>query len=64
MDDLKYRSRFSTSIDKGIYRAFYNYSLDSGMQMSKMADEAFGDYLAKHGITYTRLQPYNRKRIE
>ncbi len=63
MDDLKYRRRFSTSVDKGIHKAFYNYSIETGMQMSKMTDEAFEDYLKKHGVPYERQEAYNRKKI-
>ena len=52
MIDLKYRARLSTSIDIGIYKAFYNYSAQSLVPMSRMLDEAIGDFLKKRGVTF------------
>ena len=61
--DLKYRARFTTSIDKGIYVALYNYSIDSQIPLSRLADEAFEDFLKKYGVEFSREAPYKRAKI-
>ena len=52
MDDLKYRKRMSTSIDKGLYLAIYNYSVDSRIPLSRLMDEAIEDLLKKKNVNY------------
>lgn len=64
MDDLKYRKRISTSIDKGIYKAVYNYSFDSKIPLSRVLDEAIEDYLNKQGLEYTTEAPYGKGKIK
>ena len=61
--DLKYRARFTTSIDKGIYIALYNYSIDSKIPMSRLADEAFADFLNKYGIEFSNETPYKKTKM-
>lgn len=60
MDDLKYRERLSTSIDKGLHKAIYNYSIDSKIPLSRLVDEAIEDYLKKKNIAYEYYAPYYR----
>lgn len=60
MDDLKYRARLSTSIDKGLHAAFYTYSYHSRIPLSRLADEAIEDFLRKKGIAYETAAPYSR----
>lgn len=64
MDDLKYRKRISTSIDKGIYKAIYNYSFDSKIPLSRVLDEALEDYLNKRGLEYDMDAPYGKGKIK
>ena len=52
MDDLKYRKRMSTSINKGLYLAIYNYSVDSRIPLSRLLDEAIEDLLKKKNVNY------------
>ena len=61
--DLKYRIRFTTSIDKGLYKAFYNYSIDSKIPLSRLADEAIEDFLTKNNITYSVEAPYKKEKM-
>jgi len=61
--DLKYRFRFTTTIDKGVYKAFYNYSIDSKIPMSRLADEAIEDFLTKNNIAYSIEAPYKKEKI-
>ena len=56
--DLKYRFRFTTSIDKGLYKALYNYSIDSKIPLSRLADEAIEDFLIKYKLAYSVEAPY------
>jgi len=60
--DLKYRLRFTTSVDKGLYKAFYNYSIDSKIPLSRLADEAIEDFLKKHNLEYTVEAPYKKEK--
>lgn len=64
MEDLKYRSRFSTTVDKGLYKAFYNYSIDSRIPLSRLLDDAIEDYLKKQGLEYTVEAPYKKEKIK
>ena len=63
MDDLKNRRRLTTSVDKGIYKAFVNYSLDTMIPASRMMDEALADYLNKKNVKY-ELQGSYRKKVK
>jgi len=63
--DLKYRHRLSSSVDLGIYKAFYNYSIDSQIPMSRLLDAAIGNFLPEKQIEYTPVGvPYNREKIK
>lgn len=62
--ELKYRIRFTTSVDKGIYKAVYNYSIDSKIPLSRLTDEAFEDFLTKNNIPYTVDGPYKKEKIK
>jgi len=59
--DLKYRTRFTTSVDKGLYKALYNYSIDSKIPLSRLMDEAIEDFLIKHDISYEVEVPYKKE---
>ncbi len=63
MEDLKYRRRLSTSVDKGIYAAFYNHSIDTRIPMSRLIDEALADFLDKYGVDYKTSAPYRREKL-
>lgn len=52
MGDLKYRERLSSSVDKGLYRAIHNYSIETRIPLSRLLDEAIEDYLKKNQIAY------------
>ena len=58
MDGLKYRSRLSASVDKGLYKAFYNHSKKTKIPLSRMLDDAIEDYLKKYTIDYQIEAPY------
>ena len=57
--DLKYRHRLSSSIDVEIYKAFHKYSTDTLIPMSRLLDQAIGDFLTKNNIEYRTVTPYN-----
>ena len=59
--DLKYRARLSSSIDKGLYSAIYNYSIDSRIPLSRLLDEAIADFLQKKGLPYNLSRPYQKQ---
>lgn len=61
MDDLKYRKRLSTSVDKGIYKAVYNYSVDTRIPLSRLLDEALEDFLNKNDVPYLVEAPYKKR---
>ena len=61
--DLKYRIRFTTSVDKGLYKAFYNYSIESKIPMSRLADEAIEALLMKNNVQYEIEAPYKKERM-
>ena len=63
MNDLKYRARLSTSIDKGLYKAIYNYSVDSKIPLSRLLDDAIEQFLQKNDMEYNTEAPYKRERI-
>ena len=60
--DLKYRTRFTTSVDKGLYKALYNYSIDSKVPLSRLADEAIEDFLTKKNLSYEVEAPYKKEK--
>ena len=60
--DLKYRLRFTTSVDKGLYKAFYNYSIDSKIPLSRLIDEAIEDFLTKNNVPYSADAPYKKEK--
>ena len=60
-DDLKYRKRMSTSVDKGLYKAIYNYSIDTKVPLSRLLDEAIEDYLKKKNLEYDTESPKSQK---
>ena len=61
-DYLKYRGRLTTSIDKGLHKAFYNYSIDTRIPMSRLADEAIEDLLIKYNVPYEIEAPYKKEK--
>lgn len=56
--DLKYRHRLSSSVDLGIYKAFHNYATECRIPMSRLLDEAIGDFLDKNDVEYELTAPY------
>ena len=60
--DLKYRTRFATSIDNGLHRALYNFSIDSKIPLSRLTDEAIEDFLIKNKLSYEIEGPYKKER--
>ena len=53
--DLKYRHRLSSSVDKGLYKAFYNYTFRTRIPMSRLLDEAIEDFLNKNEVEYEMM---------
>lgn len=49
-EDLKYRSRFSTSIDTNLLQAFKELARAKRQPLSWVTDDAIEDYLRKNGI--------------
>ena len=49
-NELKYRQRFTTSIDKNILKAFFELAKDKNQPKSWLMDEALIDFLEKNGI--------------
>jgi len=62
MSTLKYRERTSVSLDKGISKAIYNHSIDTGIPLSKLTDEAIEDFLIKHKIEYEKADTFKRRK--
>jgi len=60
--DLKYRTRFATTIDNGLYKALYNYSIDSKIPLSRLTDEAIEDFLIKNKLAYNVDGPYKKEK--
>ena len=60
--DLKYRTRFTTSIDNGLYKALYNFSIDSKIPLSRLVDEAVEDLLVKNKLPYDVESPYKKEK--
>lgn len=61
MGDLKYRERLSSSVDKGLYKAIYNYSVKTRIPLSRLLDEAIEDYLNKNDIPFEVSAPYHKQ---
>lgn len=55
-NELKYRKRFTTSIDKNILDAFLNLAETKNQPKSWLMDEALEDLLKKNGITVTKAK--------
>lgn len=53
-NDLKYRERLTTSIDKNILKAFNKLASDKRQPKSWLMDEALEDLLLKNGIVVTK----------
>jgi predicted transcriptional regulator len=53
-NELKYRQRFTTSIDKNILKAFFELAKVKNQPKSWLIDEALEDLLGKNGITVER----------
>ena len=49
-NELKYRQRFTTSIDKNILKAFFELAKIKNQPKSWLIDEALEDFLKKNGI--------------
>lgn len=49
-EDLKYRSRFSTSVDSNLLKAFKEFASVKRQPLSWLTDDAIEDYLKQHGI--------------
>ncbi|MCI9272441.1 MAG: ribbon-helix-helix domain-containing protein [Clostridiales bacterium] len=49
-NELKYRQRFTTSIDKNILKAFFELSEIKKQPKSWLMDEALEDLLRKNGV--------------
>lgn len=49
-NELKYRQRFTTSIDKNILQAFFELANLKNQPKSWLMDEALEDFLKKNGI--------------
>ena len=62
MGDLKYRERTSVSLDKGLLKAIYNHSIDVGIPLSRLMDEAIENFLIKHKIEYEKADTFKRKK--
>jgi len=60
--DLKYRTRFATTIDNGLYKALYNFSIDSKIPLSRLTDEAIEDLLTKNKLSYEVEAPYKKEK--
>lgn len=60
-EDLKYRARFSTSVDKELLKAFKELARSKRQPLSWVVDDAIEDYLAKNGIIVTKAEEEKRK---
>ncbi len=49
-NELKYRQRFTTSIDKNLLEAFFELAKKKKQPKSWLMDEALEDFLLKNGI--------------
>ncbi|WP_418706782.1 ribbon-helix-helix domain-containing protein [Anaerotruncus massiliensis (ex Liu et al. 2021)] len=63
-EDLKYRKRLSTSVDSGLYKAIYNYSVDTKIPLSRLMDDAIEAFLKAHEISYEIAAPYKKEKIK
>lgn len=53
-NELKYRQRFTTSIDKNILQAFFDLAKSKNQPKSWLMDEALEDLLKKNGIEVSK----------
>ncbi len=60
-DDLKYRSRFSTSIDKNLLAAFKDLAESRRQPLSWVTDDAIEDYLQKNGVTVVKASEEKKR---
>lgn len=61
-DDLKYRERFSTSVDKELLKAFKTLAKSKRQPLSWITDDAIEDYLTKNGVTVTKAEEEKLKK--
>ena len=62
--DLKYRKRLSTTVDIGLYKAIYNYSIDSRIPLSRLLDDAIEEFLKRNGVPYEISGPYKKEKLK
>lgn len=55
-EDLKYRERLSTSVDKELLKAFRELAKAKRQPLSWTIDDAIEDYLIKNGITVVKAE--------
>ena len=60
-EELKYRSGLSTTVDMGLYKAIYYFSVDTNITLSRLMDEAIEDFLIKRNVPYVVEFPYRRE---
>lgn len=53
-EDLKYRTRFSTSVDSNLLMAFKDLATAKRQPLSWLTDDAIEDFLSKNGIHVTK----------
>lgn len=56
--ELKYRDRFSTSVDKNILKAFKELAKKKKQPLSWLTDDALEDYLLKNNIKVEKAKKY------
>ena len=57
-NELKYRQRFTTSIDKNILKAFFELARVKNQPKSWLMDQALEDFLNKNGIEVKKAGDY------
>lgn len=55
-NDLKYRERFTTSVDKNLLSAFRKLAEEKRQPLSWLTDDALEDFLKKNGITVKKIE--------
>lgn len=53
-EDLKYRKRFSTSVDSNLLKAFKDLAITKRQPLSWLTDDAIEDFLRKNGVQITK----------
>ena len=61
MGDLKYRTRLSTSVNSGLYKAIYNYSIETRIPLSRLVDDALEKYLKENNIPYQLSDEFKKQ---